>query len=558
MDKYENTLVDIKYDRWKRIILITQLVLAGLILLTEIVGNIMLYVTRSQGYGPDTIVEKLMRYLVLTTFLNVVAILFGQIISNKYNNTSIQKYVLIITTEIICTNVAFSHYQFTNTFALFAIPIILSILYEDIKLSRCALIIGMCGMTIAIISRGLDSAYNTDIGPEAAISYVFLLSVYLFSKICLTTLTERRAELKSALEHAEKIKYLEQVQNMSIQMLETLANTLDAKDKYTNGHSYRVSMYSMLLARKIGMDDDEIEMLRQEALLHDIGKIGVPDSVLNNPGKLTDIEFKIMKSHTTVGAQILENLLSIPNAAAVAGGHHERYDGKGYPKGLKGDEIHIHARIVGIADAYDAMSSDRIYRKALPKEKIREQLLVGSGGQFDPELLGAFLKMFDAGELDLNNQPAFVRESDDEIETIRENLSSFITGMSKANMRNGATEIAYYSFKDIYGFIEQLRRRYDHTFELVMVTVEPIEPELISDDELDRSFRAMEMAIKKNVRTVDIYTKYSKMQHLLTLTNAGNDNIDMIIQRIFLDYYKLYDTNKFILTYEIGENRWKK
>ena len=205
---------------------------------------------------------------------------------------------------------------------------------------------------------------------------------------------EVEKQTKVANERADKLETL------TGEIVQTLAVAIDAKDKYTNGHSFRVSRYSMALARSLGWSEDEIKMLGGEGLLHDIGKIGVPDLVLNKPGRLTDEEFAVIKSHTTIGGEILNQSGSLLEAAQVARHHHERYDGKGYPDRLKGSEIPLHARAVAIADAYDAMHSDRIYRKGLPPETIRSEMIRGRGTQFDPELLDAFLRLMDTGILD--------------------------------------------------------------------------------------------------------------------------------------------------------------
>ena len=182
-------------------------------------------------------------------------------------------------------------------------------------------------------------------------------------------------------------------------MVQTLAKTIDAKDKYTNGHSFRVSEYSVKLARRLGWADEEINLIERESLLHDIGKIGVPDAVLNKPGRLNDEEFNTIKNHTGIGKTILEGIDGMQSVADIAAYHHERFDGSGYPEGLKGTEIPAHARIISIADAFDAMSSDRVYRKGMEKDAIRRELVNGSGKQFDPEYLSVFLKLFDDGEL---------------------------------------------------------------------------------------------------------------------------------------------------------------
>lgn len=195
----------------------------------------------------------------------------------------------------------------------------------------------------------------------------------------------------------------EQAKRLSVlneEMVETLAVTIDAKDRYTNGHSFRVSWYSVALAEKLGWSDQELKHLERETLLHDIGKIGVPDAVLNKPGRLTDEEFAIIQSHTTVGGNILSRTASLKKAAEVARYHHERYDGHGYPEGRAGEDIPAHARVAAIADAYDAMHSDRIYRKGLPHDVVRAELVRGRGRQFDPYYLDVFLELFDSGALD--------------------------------------------------------------------------------------------------------------------------------------------------------------
>ena len=190
-----------------------------------------------------------------------------------------------------------------------------------------------------------------------------------------------------------------QLERLSEEMVETLARAIDAKDRYTNGHSFRVSEYAVKLAQKLGWSETEIQELEREALLHDIGKIGVPDAVLNKPGKLSADEFETIKSHTTIGKNILEGLEGMHRAAEAAAFHHERYDGRGYPEGLKGTNIPVHARIITIADAFDAMRSNRVYRKGLPEDIIREELVKGCGAQFDPVFLPVFVALLDEGDL---------------------------------------------------------------------------------------------------------------------------------------------------------------
>ena len=208
-----------------------------------------------------------------------------------------------------------------------------------------------------------------------------------------------RENLENEVKKQTSVAYERQlkIQKLSIEIVETLAQAIDEKDEYTNGHSRRVSEYSVLLANELAWSSERIENLRVSALLHDVGKIGIPDSILQKPGKLTDEEFKFIQSHAARGGKILKNVSSLPIAAETAKHHHERFDGTGYPSGIAGTAIPDYARVVSIADAYDAMNSRRVYRDSLPKEEIRRRLVEGSGTQFDPVYLEAFLVLFDKG-----------------------------------------------------------------------------------------------------------------------------------------------------------------
>lgn len=183
-----------------------------------------------------------------------------------------------------------------------------------------------------------------------------------------------------------------QIQRMTLQTIETIANTIDAKDEYTKGHSKRVSEYSAKIAEKLGMTEEEVLNIRYVALLHDIGKIGVPDVVLNKPGKLTDTEYELMKRHTEIGGEILKDIKMLPDLDVGARFHHERFDGNGYPNGLKGEEIPLTARIICLADSYDAMTSNRVYRKHLSGEVVLKEIERCRGTQFDPIVTDAFLQ----------------------------------------------------------------------------------------------------------------------------------------------------------------------
>jgi len=187
--------------------------------------------------------------------------------------------------------------------------------------------------------------------------------------------------------------------NITIESIQAIARTIDAKDEYTNGHSIRVGYYSKIIAENLGMSQDEVDNIYYIALLHDIGKIAIPDNILNKPGRLTDEEFAVMKSHTTRGANILKGISTIPHIIEGAKSHHEKYDGSGYPEGLKGEDIPYVARIICCADCFDAMASKRVYKEPFPLEKIISEFERCAGTQFDPHMAKVVVEMIKSGKL---------------------------------------------------------------------------------------------------------------------------------------------------------------
>ena len=178
---------------------------------------------------------------------------------------------------------------------------------------------------------------------------------------------------------------------------------VDLRDAYTNGHSDRVARYTAMLAEKMGKPPEEVDRMYRIALLHDVGKISIPDAVLNKPGRLTDEEYAVMKSHSQRGYDVLKNIDIAPELALGAGCHHERWDGKGYPNGLKGEEIPEVAQIIGVADTFDAMFSTRPYRKKMKLEDVVAEIKRCSGTQLSPKVVDAFLQLVDEGAFDADD-----------------------------------------------------------------------------------------------------------------------------------------------------------
>ena len=203
--------------------------------------------------------------------------------------------------------------------------------------------------------------------------------------------------------YTNHIDSLKQKQQESIvlasEVAEAFAKVIDMKDKYTNGHSERVAKYTAMIAKEMGYDDETVEKYYRIGLLHDVGKVGIPKAMLNKPGKLTDEEYDVIKSHTLKGYEVLKDISVVPELAIGALAHHERHDGKGYPNGLSGDEIPLVARIIAVADSFDAMYSNRQYRKKIDFEKVISRIREASGTQFNPEVVDAFFRLVDKGEI---------------------------------------------------------------------------------------------------------------------------------------------------------------
>lgn len=243
------------------------------------------------------------------------------------------------------------------------------------------------GVTIYLAAAAPDLSQDSISANVILTAFAYILISFIF----LSTIT-----LLKNIVNEQNIK-IESEKNVTLttDMIKALVKTIDAKAPYTNGHSVRVAEYSKMIAEQEYSDAQKIQNIHNIALLHDIGKIAIPDEIINKPGKLTDEEYSLIKAHTITGAQILSEISSYPDLINGAKYHHERYDGRGYPCGLKGEEIPEIAAIIGVADAYDAMTSNRSYRKMLPQDVVRNEISKGLGTQFHPKWGKIMLQLID-------------------------------------------------------------------------------------------------------------------------------------------------------------------
>jgi putative nucleotidyltransferase with HDIG domain len=253
-------------------------------------------------------------------------------------------------------------------------------------------------ISVVVLSASRDVENVRNALKESAYDYVFKPFDLNELKNTIKRASERTELIRENRDYQKnlEIKVAEQTEtliNLYANTLEALVLALDLREHETGFHSYRVTEYSLTLARKLGLPDKALSILAKGALLHDIGKIGIPDSILLKPGKLTDEEWKIMKRHPTTGYELLKKIDFLEEAAEIVLSHHEHYNGKGYPRGLKGEQIPLGARIFSIVDALDTMTSNRPYRRALSFEEAIERIAKGSGSQFDPSIVRVFLSI---------------------------------------------------------------------------------------------------------------------------------------------------------------------
>lgn len=259
---------------------------------------------------------------------------------------------------------------------------------DNIMGKRAYIVLPVFSLAYTLIIEKINSMYedNTLLLVVTAISSVFVILAVCIGFHYIIRNTMVITELEKA---------RDDVKTLSVEVMEALAHTIDAKDEYTKGHSVRVAKYSRMIAEKMGLSEENCEHVYYMGLLHDIGKIGVPNEIINKPTKLSDEEYNIIKLHPVLGYDILLEIKSQPDLSMGARWHHERYDGKGYPDGKSGEEIPFLARIIAVADSYDAMTSNRSYRKYLPQEVVREELEKNMGTQFDPEAAKCMIELID-------------------------------------------------------------------------------------------------------------------------------------------------------------------
>ncbi|MDE6731726.1 MAG: HD domain-containing protein [Oscillospiraceae bacterium] len=311
--------------------------------------------------------------------------------STKLRYFAITGYLLMYTFVLLNTNTIMTYG--------YIIPMLsLIVLYHQPRLVLIMGSVALAANIACVVRFFIIGMVTTDDIKDVEIQIGMILFCFIFAYIAsviYNKIVKQNTEYIASIDDKQT-----QLERVTLQTITTIANIIDAKDEYTKGHSYRVAEYSSMLAAEIGYSKERVSNVKYIGLLHDIGKIGIPDSILNKPGKLNDNEYALMRKHAEIGGNILSGNNMIDGMDEGAKFHHERYDGRGYPMGLKGEEIPEVARIIGLADAYDAMTSNRVYRKRLTNEKVIDEIKRFSGIQFDPKLAEIFVKMIEDGKFD--------------------------------------------------------------------------------------------------------------------------------------------------------------
>ena len=333
----------------------------------------------------------------------------------------------------------------------------------------------------------------------------------------------------------------------TLRTIRTVAGTIDAKDEYTGGHSVRVAEYASRLAAALGKSDQECRNIHYIGLMHDIGKIGVPDIILNKQGKLVQDEFSLMKLHPTIGCEIIGDIDSVEGLKDGVLYHHERFDGKGYPFGLKGENIPLVARILCLADSYDAMTSARPYRSRLSDEEVKKEIKRCSGLQFDPVLAEVFLTLISERKI----RPI----STDGFETMNYDKSN-TTSLARQKMiqsqkpYSGAYEISNPEFMRMIIYIIKLAERNRKPLTVKLFTIERADGSELVGTDIDEASDFLRAIIVSSIRSTDITTPYSRTKRMVLFFNADSENSVHAIEHINEKCAELDVEKKYAITSE--------
>ena len=394
--------------------------------------------------------------------------------------------------------------------------------------------------------------------PELVFHYATMQETYIsiIGSIAIVSITVFATVMvqKSLYEHEREQK--DRTEDFTKEFVTSVASIIDAKDSYTGSHSKRVATCSAAIARHMGMSEEEAENVYLVGLLHDIGKIAVPDIVLNKPGRLTDEEFTLIRRHPQVGAEILDGLDMIPHVKEGALYHHERYDGKGYPFGLSGEAIPLYARLICVADSYDAMSTSRVYRARLGREEVISELIRCRGQQFDPQITDAFVEMLLSGFQVEENEEEPTASAEQRLSRLTKQLVRKAAAASRAPIPapahyRGALSLDGGEFSRMYAYVRNLGGRFGYHLMLSEIRLEYAGE--VAHEQVERHVILLSEAIRSTIRAVDVCTRYGSSGYLMVMLNAQPEDMEPILQRISARFGELCPDTGIQVHYRVLE-----
>lgn len=343
-----------------------------------------------------------------------------------------------------------------------------------------------------------------DYGRKENVGYLLELSDCTSEQKYYTVMEEYNARMEKEIFEKTRELRVQQIQtkNFFLQTVIALSEAVDAKDRYTSGHSRRVAEYSRKIAARMGKSKEELDDIYYTGLLHDVGKIRIPVEIINKPGKLTDDEFNIIKVHPVTGYHILRSISENSSIAIAAKYHHERYDGKGYPNGLSGNNIPEIARILCVADSYDAMTSNRSYRNALPQDVVRSELEKGKGTQFDPQIANIMLQLMD------EDVHYLMRQTDSSIYHI---LIVDDDAMNHKIISHIMKDEPEYRLFYANGGIDALEKMKVHFYDLIMLDVKMADMDGLETLKRIREFSKVPVVLMTGDKTLNASSDFTKL-----------------------------------------------
>ncbi len=526
-------------EKLRTVYVFMDLTMVAAALVTEIIVATLM---NSNGMLHSDMTEYIMHFILAPTLMDILGVIIAYIVYRLVKSESAKNAIPIVLLVYICAVVSSVHYVYSNLRLLYLLPIFMCTVFESYMLLKITTVLSLIAELMCVVwqytgARIMFRANLTYVIPMFLVSVAVIIVASVLANILLSLFIEKK---DVEVEEQKRLKS----ERMSFQMMTTLAATIDAKDPYTNGHSSRVSMYAREIAKRSGYDEAFQQNVYFVALLHDIGKIGIPDRILEKPGRLTDEEYEVIKLHTTIGAEILSDITEIPKVTIGARYHHERFDGNGYPDGLSGTDIPIEARIIGVADAYDAMSSDRSYRKALSKDTILAEMDKGRGTQFDPKYSDIMVDMILA----------------DKDYTMRGGADEDLMGIVQLRLLfgeepdNGAFNTSIGGFGEMYHFLRRYSKRNNVKMQLMVISFNYSGDKEESDGVLEEEHMwSLRKIVNSAIRKTDVSARLGQNQFIVILTNMNDEYINIATERIKKAWSSDSENKDFELTFEAQE-----